>query len=243
MHGFTGNADHLQSSMNQVKYFGQHVGGIYKDQENNEITIYSDAATTCIIAFAWGIADDGKFTVIYGHLDEKLSVAAYFELVEGTFTKEPANIYAVGAAKVNKTGKKLYDKFMGCLEAMKFPKNYLSSTKLGEVGQHWLGFDCNKKEIVNEKLALKKEENYDVYGPQCCAWLLFSDVQLYVMDNSFTVAQVEDLELYKSIAAQGERSRESLLEESTSPSIEPEEYFENTYAAAKYANKILSQTK
>lgn len=229
---------------NQLVYFGEHVGGIYIEGDNDKKNLYSDAATTCVICFIWGKVE-GVFTVIYAHLNATRAIKEFFRRVdEYCFGKTigELDVYAIGGARVNNCGIEMAELFLDKLNAMKTPKNFLSNDKVGRQDQHWLGFDCHNKQVIHEKFNLEKEADLNMYGPQCTAFMLHSNVALVWMDNSFEIDQSQVAQnslIY--LANKLHKSRNELLKNSTSPTIEPEEYFQNIYTGGIYALRVLEQ--
>ena len=246
-----------------IVYFGQAVGGVYcvnKSTPKQELPIlYSDAATSCLICFISGEVRNEN-TICYAHVDSTEGLFDYFERTFDTFGNENrVNFHAVGAVDYTipntskNCGKELFDSLQQVLEECNLTDlpdstkglwmNYHTSDLVFQkesIFKHYYGFDTAEMKPVDNHISLPKETYLDIFGPQCISF--YMNRPNYWMDNSFKMQfQVSEIRFKSILYAVSKFSTDEDVcrSHSTTPLLEPEEYFINCRTQINWAKKIL----
>ena len=240
-----------------IVYFGQGIGGIYKysGKEVDLPVLYSDAATSCVISFCCG-CNDGIWTIVYAHIDSRKGIINFFDQVQKTFTDNPSNLlhlYACGAVdyEVPSTkkncGRDLYNEFNLQLNHfnasekqieskinLKFHTPNLLFEKPNEFKHHY-GYDTLNNITIDEYIPLNKEDNIDIYGVQCATYALYP-CPIYWMNNEFSITlDSSNISRYGfHFLYYGSLEDNELNACSTTPEIEPKEFYQNSKTAISW---------
>jgi hypothetical protein len=181
---------------------------------------------------------------------------SYFEQLQKTFhgTSQTLTLYAAGAvdfvARGENCGAELYSILLSLLQKHSHPQPSSGSfsIQLQALGLnvspdqmvHHLGFDVGARAPVREHIPLEKEKNLDHFGPQCAAWALHPEPICWVSSEEEALPlDVRSEEAY--YIATRSLEREDMRKSSTTPEIEPEEYYENSRTAILWIRKVFPQ--
>uniref|UniRef100_A0A7S4HZV7 Uncharacterized protein n=1 Tax=Vannella robusta TaxID=1487602 RepID=A0A7S4HZV7_9EUKA len=247
-------------------YFGQGVGGVFSfglsSSPASLPVLYSDAATSCIICFCCAEVRD-NWIICYAHMDCSAAVHNYFAKVEKTFcgSANRLDLFATGAVNYQEPngnrncGKELYDTFTERLKEYNLTSEPDTNTNLWirfnnpdrlfqEPNKllHHLGYDIHNRQIIEEHIPLEKENNYEELGLQCLAFAL-NPSPIYWMDNSCTI-DIQDLNLRNLWYFASRSTHDTAIRaDSTTPEIEPKEYYDNSKAGIKFAQLMQARIK
>lgn len=244
-------------------YFGQGAGGIFKFNENeirDHPILYSDAATSCVICFCYSGSLEGNWTICYAHVDSKKGVQHYFKKVQEVFGENTnkVHLYATGAVNYvcpnseSNCGKELFDEFNDQLNAFNRTETYVPGQIMLQFHtphslfqdeytfKHYYGLDTKTMKPIEEHIPLNKENN-DFFGAQCAIHAV-NRKPIYWMDNSFTISDITELNSYAiQYYFHCSTTDEDLKASSTTPDIEPEEYYHNSRAATQWIRNNFKQ--